>query len=77
MSLGVKFDPTLSFDQHSKGTCFEERYIAKIVCFLSRADAETLIHAFVSSKLDNCNVLLSGLPRASMKSVQGVQNAAA
>lgn len=33
---------------------------AKIQTFLSMADAETLIHGFVSSRLDNWNVLLSG-----------------
>ena len=44
---------------------------------LSAADAETLIYAFVSSILDNCNALFSGLPNYTTKSLQLVQNAAA
>ncbi|KAF7664695.1 hypothetical protein LDENG_00169080 [Lucifuga dentata] len=36
-----------------------------------------LIHAFVSSRLDYCNVLFSGLPKCSLKKLQVVQNAAA
>ncbi|KAF7661294.1 hypothetical protein LDENG_00264940, partial [Lucifuga dentata] len=53
------------------------RNIAKIRSCLSKANAETLIYAFVSSRLDNCNVLFSGLPMRSLKKLQMVQNAAA
>ncbi len=48
-----------------------------MIYFLSLVDAEILIHAFVSSRLDFCNVLLSGLPRAGTKKLQMVQKAAA
>ena len=50
--------------------------ITKIRSFLSTVDAEILIHAFVSSKLDYCNASFSGLPCESTKS-QMVQNSAA
>lgn len=40
-------------------------------------DAEILIHAFVSSRSDYCNVLFSSLPKTTIKSLQLVQNAAA
>uniref|UniRef100_A0A4W6F8H6 Reverse transcriptase domain-containing protein n=1 Tax=Lates calcarifer TaxID=8187 RepID=A0A4W6F8H6_LATCA len=80
-NLGVTLDRTLSFDQHikdiTKTAFFHLRNIARIRSFLSMADAEILVHAFVSSRLDYCNVLLSGLPRTSTKSLQMVQNAAA
>ena len=38
---------------------------------------ETLVHAFVASKLDNCNSLLAELPQYLLDKVQRVQNAAA
>ena len=80
-NLGVMFDSTLSFDQHIKDITkiafFHLRNIAKIRSSLSMANAEILIHAFVSSRLDYCNVLLSGLPRSSTRSLQMVQNTAA
>uniref|UniRef100_A0A671Y9A2 Reverse transcriptase domain-containing protein n=1 Tax=Sparus aurata TaxID=8175 RepID=A0A671Y9A2_SPAAU len=81
-NLGVTFDSTLSFDQHikeiTKIAFYHLRNIAKIRSFLSTADAEILIHAFVSSRLDYCNASgLSGLPCESTKSLQMVQNAAA
>ena len=45
--------------------------------FLSRDSSETLIHAFVSSRLDHCNSLLYGLPQVQIDKIQRVQTAAA
>ncbi|XP_072770960.1 uncharacterized protein [Nerophis lumbriciformis] len=56
---------------------FHLRNIAKIRSILSTSDAEIIIHAFVTSRLDYCNVLFSGLPMSSIKKLQLVQNAAA
>ena len=44
---------------------------------ISVKDRETLIHAFISSKLDFCNSLLYGLSKSSVQKLQLVQNAAA
>ena len=45
--------------------------------FLSQRTAETLIHAFIMSKLDYCNALLYGLPDRTIALLQHVQNEAA
>ena len=44
---------------------------------MSAQDAEKLVHAFITSRIDYCNALLSGCPAASIRSLQLVQNAAA
>ncbi len=44
---------------------------------LSVSDAEKLVHAFMTSKLDDCNALLGGCPASSINKLQIVQNAAA
>ncbi|KAK2897110.1 hypothetical protein Q8A73_013490 [Channa argus] len=80
-NLGVKFDPHLSFETHVQHLCkiafFHLRNIAKIRPSLSLCDAERLVHAFVSSRLDYCNALLIGIPGRSLQKLQYVQNSAA
>ncbi len=44
---------------------------------LSVSDAEKLVHAFMTSRLDYCNALLGGCPASSINKLQIVQNAAA
>ena len=44
---------------------------------LSQDNAETLVHAFISSKLDFCNALLYGLSQSVIDRLQYVQNCAA
>ncbi|XP_029998146.1 uncharacterized protein LOC115424892, partial [Sphaeramia orbicularis] len=80
-NLGVQFDPDLSFKPHMNQACrtafFHLRNIDKIRNILSKNDAEKLVHAFVTSRLDYCNSLLVACPKSSLKSFQLVQNAAA
>ena len=49
--------------------------IKRIRKHLSRDSSETLIHAFVSSRLDYCNSLPYGLPQVQTDNIQRVQNA--
>ena len=80
-NLGVLFDTDLSFEAHVKSvvkTCFYHlRNITKVMPFLSCSDAERLVHAFITSKLDYCNALLAGLPKKLINQLQLVQNSAA
>lgn len=80
-NLGVTFDPTLTFQSHikeiTKTAYFHLRNISKIRPSLSLRSAEVVLHALVSSRLDYCNVLFSGLPISTTRSLQIVQNSAA
>ena len=80
-NLGVNFDQDMSFNSHikqiSRTAFFHLRNISKIRHILSKQDAEKIIHAFVTSRLDYCNSILSGCPNRSIKTLQLVQNAAA
>ena len=51
--------------------------IKRIRKYLSKRVAESLIHAFVTSRVDFCNSLLYGMPSTVIKKIQRVQNAAA
>ena len=51
--------------------------ISRVKGCMSQTDQEKLIHAFISSRLDYCNGLLTGLPQKSIKQLQLIQNAAA
>ena len=44
---------------------------------VSQKDQEKIIHAFVSIKVDYCNVLLTSIPKKIIKQLQLIQNAAA
>ena len=72
---------TLSMNSHVNNTCSNAFYylynIRRIRKYLSRRSTETLIHAFVSSRVDYCNSLLYGLPAYQLNKLQRVQNAAA
>ena len=80
-SLGVMFDPQLSFNKQITTvvqSCYHQiRNIAKIKSFLSTTDLETVIHAFISSRLDYCNSLYSACNKNTISRLQMVQNSAA
>ena len=79
--LGVLIDNSLSMSGHvnalTKSSFFQLRQIRTIKRRLPRHARETLIRAFVSSKLDYCNVLLYNINDGLLKKLQRVQNAAA
>ncbi len=58
------FDSNLSFDSHISNICktafFHLKNIFKLRPMLSMSNAEMLIHAFMTSRLDYCNALIGG-----------------
>ena len=60
-----------------RGASFALRKIGKIRRYLDKSTTEQLVHAFVSSKLDNNNILLTGLPSKDISKLQRIQNSAA
>ncbi len=80
-NLGVLFDSEMNLAAHIKKVCqtsyMHIRNIAQIRPALTDKAAQCLVHALISSRLDNCNSLYAGLPLASTNMLQDVQNAAA
>ncbi|KAK5889639.1 hypothetical protein CesoFtcFv8_015628 [Champsocephalus esox] len=74
-------DAHLTFEPHIKQLCKNSfhhlRTIAKLRPTLTLSDAEKLVHAFVSSRLDDCNALLIGIANRSIQKLQYIQNSAA
>ena len=78
---GLIFDSHVNLEKHIMNTrktaFYHLRNIAKIRNCLSQDNAETLVHAFISSKLDFCNALLHDLPQSVIDRLQHVKNCAA
>ncbi len=52
------------------------RHIFSNISQLSQQDLEKLVHAFIFSRLDDCNGVVTGLPKKSIRQLQLMQNAA-
>ncbi|KAI2645502.1 putative RNA-directed DNA polymerase from transposon BS [Labeo rohita] len=80
-NLGVIFDSGMIFGKQIsavvKASFYQLRLLSKVKPFLSRADLEKAVHAFISSRLDYCNALYTGLNQSLLNRLQLVQNAAA
>ena len=80
-NIGAVFDDVMSMSSHVTSICqsayFYLRNIKAIRHMLTFDTACTVIHAFVTSRLDNCNALLIGLPAYQIMRLQKVQNCAA
>ena len=65
-NIGVTFNSVLTFERHITDICkscyFNIHNIYRIRKFLSTEHTKILVNAFVTSRLDNCNSLLYGLP---------------
>ncbi len=80
-NLGVLFDSNFSFDSHVSSICktafFHLKNISKLRPMLSISNAEMLINAFITSRLDYSNALLGDCSVRLINKLQMVQNAAA
>ena len=80
-NLGVIIDSNLTFNSHiksiRKSAFYHLKNIARIRAYMSRQDLEKFIHAFITSRLDYCNSIFSGLTKKELGQLQLVQNAAA
>ena len=80
-NLGSGFDSNLDMLSNVNNICSSSFYyiynIRRIRRYLSHRAAISLIHEFITSKLDYCNSLLYGLPTSHINKLQRVQNTAA
>ena len=79
--LGVTFSFDLSLEKHVSKTCADSfhwlRQLRRIRKSLDDRSATTLVHAFVTSRVDYCNAVYAGAPMTVTDKLQRVFNAAA
>ncbi len=77
-NLGLILETDLNFSSHVKAVTKSAYYHLKNIClFVSRQDLDKLVHASITSRVDHCNGLLTGLPKKTIIQLQRIQNAAA
>jgi len=79
--LGVTFSSDLSLDKHVSKTCAASlhwlRQLRRIRKSLNDGSVATLVHAFVTSRVDYCNAVYAEAPKSVTDKLQRVLNAAA
>ena len=80
-NLGIVFDKNLCMEDQIRRICqsvyFHIRNVNSIRKILSNETAATIIHALITSRIDNGNSLLTGVTDYSLRKLQLAQNAAA
>lgn len=71
----MKFDKQIN--SVVRASFFQLKRLRKLKHLLTFKDLETVIHAFISTRLDYCNALCAGISQSSLSRLQIVQNAAA
>ena len=79
-NVGVWLDQHMNLNKHINSTvshCYHLlKNIGRIRNILSKEHTEMLVHAVITSRLDNCNSLLINTSKANLFKLQKVQNAA-
>ena len=74
-NLGVIFENDLRMDTYIQNICRSASYamykIGRIRNYLDEKSTETLIHAFITCRIDQCNSLLYGLPDSHIANSRG------
>ena len=80
-NIGVQFDATLSMTSQVSSICKKShiyiKNILKMKKLLDKSSLEQIVHAFITSRIDNCNSLLCGVPTSEIHRLQKIQNSAA
>ena len=80
-NLGVIFDSHRELKDHVskvvQSAWVGVRKVGHLRKFLNPLSSDKLVHAFITSHLDYCNSLLSGLPDKDISRLQRIQNASA
>ena len=80
-NLGVWFDASMFMQEHItrvvQASYLSIRNIYRIRAVLTPDSLKTVVHAFITARIDYCNSLLVGLPDASISRLQRIQNIAA
>jgi hypothetical protein len=80
-NLGVIFDSNMSMVPHVNQVCKKGYYqlmrLRQIKKYVGNGAMESLVHSFVTSNIDYCNILLYGCPKTVIGKLQKLHNAAA
>lgn len=80
-NFGLILDQNQTIESHVKRLAqpyfFHLRNILRIKSFITFNDLQRVIHAFITSHLDFCNVMFTYLGQNMIAQLQGIQNAAA
>ena len=81
MFLGVIFDQCINMHEHITSVCRAAYYHLKNIhllkAFLTQESLVTVVHAFVTSRIDYCNSLSYGISDYNINRIQRIQNMAA
>ena len=80
-NIGEYFDDDMKMNTQVTKMCksawFNLHKISKIRKYLSNDQTKVVMHAYVTSRLDNNNALLAGVPKTLLRRLQLIQNCAA
>ena len=79
-NLGSWFDENMNMGCHINKMCKTlsfHLYNRRIRKYLFKDSTRTLVHAFITTRIDYCNGLLYGLPASHLNKLQRIQNSAA